>query len=168
MRLTLLANDLKPSWERVRSDRSQAAYFLDSRTMRTRFHRRFEPLECVTLPCCRDLDASLRRIPHPAGKTELLRLVNDEPTESNSLHASTNLDVDALHRSLASDSKQRSQRRCDRRRIGYGSRRRNREISISNALGNLIECARHCISSGLSLLAATWRPSLPVRLGPCV
>ena len=70
---------------------------LNSRAGRAFCHRYLELCEGIPLASRSNLDVTVGFVPYPSFESKLASLVDDEPAKSNTLHASTDFQVDAIH-----------------------------------------------------------------------
>ncbi len=93
----MLADDSERRLQRVPRQHVEPPNFFDPSSGRPDRHRRLEFCQSILLPCCCQLDISIRLVPDPPCQLKIASEFNDVPPESNTLHASTNLEMDALH-----------------------------------------------------------------------
>ena len=137
-----LTNDSKRNLERIKCDRAELAHFLNVRSRRPLGHGRFEFCERIGLTCRRELHDPVRPVPHPPGKSKLSRQLHHVPTKPDALHATPDLEMHVLHLALLPDSEQRCKSGGDRPGVGRRSGNWNRQLAVSDPLGDLLECRR--------------------------
>src|SRR2546423_14058402 len=96
-RVGYLAGDLEGLSYRFGCHRRQLSNLFYPRASRPRPRSRLEYRQRLTRTCSSDLDVAVGPVPHPSGKRQLLRFLDDEPAKSNTLYKTADLEVNRIH-----------------------------------------------------------------------